>query len=40
MPIFEEACLTTLYTLNKNPHGILKDETIKEAFVGEKPCLK
>jgi hypothetical protein len=37
MCLWAEACLTTVYILNRCPHKVLKDKTPKEAFTGEKP---
>ena len=39
LPMFLWAaeCCTTIYILNKCPHGVLKDKTLNEAFTSEKP---
>jgi Na+/pantothenate symporter len=36
MFIWEEACNTIVYILNKFPHKVLKDKTLEEYFIGEK----
>jgi hypothetical protein len=35
--LWEKACCTAIYVLNKCPHKVLKDKTPKETFTGEKP---
>lgn len=37
MCLWEKACNTTVYILNKCPDRILKKKTPKEAFIGETP---
>jgi hypothetical protein len=34
--LWAKACNTTMYILNRCPHKIWKDKTLKEAFIGEK----
>jgi hypothetical protein len=37
MCLWVEACNIDLYILNRCPHRILKDKTLEESFIGEKP---
>ena len=37
MFLWEEACSTTIYVQNRCPHRRLRDMTLEEAFIGEKP---
>ena len=35
--LWEEAARTTVYVQNITPHRVLNNETLEEAFLGEKP---
>jgi hypothetical protein len=37
MNLWDETCMTTMYVQNRSPHQILKNSTLKEAFIGVKP---